>query len=483
MLFNSYLFVLCFLPVTLIGYFLINRASDTIANVFLLGMSLWFYGYFNPVYLWILGGSIVVNYLFSVLIRGDKASLSKWMTVLAVLFNIGLLFYFKYFDFFIENINRAFGTSFALRNILLPLGISFFTFQQISYIVDTYRGEASDYGFLEYAVFVSFFPQLIAGPIVLHGELIPQLRDKAKRIWNWENFSEGMMIFAIGLFKKVEIADTFGRVVDFGFSNTSTLTSLDILLVMLSYTFQIYFDFSAYSDMAVGIGKMFNFELPMNFNSPYKSATVTEFWKRWHITLTRFLRTYIYFPLGGSRKGQGRTYRNILIVFLISGLWHGANWTFVLWGLLHGIVNVVERMTMKAEPVKWRRTVHYGLTFLFLNVTWLLFRADSVSQWWKMLGRMLAFRGRGITISLDDTFFTVANHLANVLHHSISGTQIFGAVFPFFLLACFLICLKGKNVFAMKFQTNWKSLFITGILLLISILSFSRESAFIYFNF
>ena len=225
------------------------------------------------------------------------------------------------------------------------MGISFFTFQQVSYLVDSYRTqETRDYGFIEYTLFVLFFPQLIAGPIVLHKEMIPQFRNEHNRIFNSENFSRGMYIFAIGLFKKVLIADTFSQAVAIGYNNVENLSSLEALLVSFSYTFQIYFDFSGYCDMAIGISSMFNINLPQNFNSPYKSTSIIDFWNRWHMSLTRFLREYVYFPLGGSRKGKVRTYVNVMIVFLVSGIWHGANWTFIVWGIMHGVAQCLNRM-------------------------------------------------------------------------------------------------------------------------------------------
>ena len=335
MLFNSYIFVFLFLPLTLFGYYMFNRFRQyKLANLFLIGMSFWFYGYFNQSYLLIICGSIAGNFLISKILEwfSQKQNTRKIVLIIGICANAVVIFYFKYYDFFLENVNSIFRKSFELKNIVLPLGISFFTFQQISYLVDSYRGETKDYAFDEYALFVSFFPQLIAGPIVLHGEVIPQFRNRKNRRIIPENFSKGMYIFALGLFKKVIIADTFGKAVTYGYGTIETLSSLEALIVSLSYTFQLYFDFSGYCDMAIGIGNMFNIELPQNFNSPYKSVSITDFWSRWHMSLTRFLRTYIYIPLGGNRKGKVRTYINIMLVYLVSGLWHGANWTYLLWG-------------------------------------------------------------------------------------------------------------------------------------------------------
>lgn len=351
MLFNSYIFILFFLPFTLLGYYGLNYLKRyRIANLFLIGMSLGFYGYFNYKYLFIICGSILINYLLSrgILSLRNRQCAGKVLMVFGICIDAAVIFYFKYYDFFLENINAVFGKSFALKNILLPLGISFFTFQQISYLVDSYRGETKEYRFDEYALFVSFFPQLIAGPIVLHGEMIPQFKNLNNRRLIPPNFSKGMYLFALGLFKKVLIADTFGKAVALGFGDIGALSSMEAWIVSLSYTFQIYFDFSGYCDMAIGIGHLFNVELPANFNSPYKSSSITEFWGRWHMSLTRFLRTYIYIPLGGNRKGMARTCLNVMIVYLVSGIWHGANWTFVLWGLLHGALCCLNRFFAKS---------------------------------------------------------------------------------------------------------------------------------------
>lgn len=336
MLFNSYIFILAFLPLVFAGYFFLNKLKlYKVAQIEIIIASLYFYGYFNKSYLIIISGSIILNYCFSsFLLHFSESSVRKIVLGSSLVFNVGLLFYFKYWDFFVTNINGVFHSSYELRNIVLPLGISFYTIQQISYTVDSYRYETRGYSFLDYAQFVSFFPQLVAGPIVLHKEMIPQFKDAKNKEINAQNIAEGLHDLAIGLFKKVIIADTFGQAVAWGFSaeQLPTLTVMEAVIVMVSYTFQIYFDFSGYCDMATGIASFFNIKLPINFNSPYKSRSILEFWKRWHISLTRFLREYIYFPLGGSKNGMGKTYRNIMAVYLISGIWHGANWTFLVWG-------------------------------------------------------------------------------------------------------------------------------------------------------
>lgn len=306
MLFNSYIFVFLFLPICILGYFSLNHLGQKmLAQIFILCMSLWFYAYFNLKYLLIILVSIIGNYMFYLLLNKDGDRIGrKLFLFMALAMDIGILFYFKYYNFFLENINIMWKQDFALKTILLPLGISFFTFQQISFVIDAYKGEIPKYGFINYASFVTFFPQLIAGPIVTHDELIPQFMDESKKQFSWDNFAEGIYIFTFGLSKKVLLADTFGNAANWGFANAAGLDTTNAVLTMLSYTFQIYFDFSGYCDMAIGIGKMMNIDLPLNFNSPYKALTITEFWSRWHMTLTRFFTKYIYIPLGGNRGGQ-----------------------------------------------------------------------------------------------------------------------------------------------------------------------------------
>ena len=406
MLFNSYIFVLVFLPLCMIGYFGCSHfGKGTYGQVFLLGMSLWFYGYFHVEYLFIIVFSILCNYGFYVLLgRSSGSGRRKRLLAGALVLDVGILFYYKYFNFFLENVNGIFGRNFALTSILLPLGISFFTFQQLSFVIDAYKGEVPAYRFLDYACFVTYFPQLIAGPIVTHDELIPQFMDEERKRFRWDNFVRGIYLFVLGLSKKVLIADTFGNGVNWGFANIGELDSTNGFLVMLFYTIQIYFDFSGYCDMAVGLGRMMNLELPLNFHSPYRAASITEFWDRWHMTLTRFFTRYVYIPLGGSRKGTVRTCRNVMLVFLVSGLWHGADWTFVLWGACHGVCSVLTRLC-KGTLERIPQAVRWLGTFLFLNVTWVLFRADSIGDAARLLGKLLELDFGPVNGSLTAGFY------------------------------------------------------------------------------
>jgi alginate O-acetyltransferase complex protein AlgI len=487
MLFNSYIFVLLFLPLCLIGWFLLNSFGlYKVSSVFLLGMSLWFYGYFNIQYLPIIIASVLLNYTVHLLFSNvKKDTVRKLLLIVSVLFNLGALFYFKYYDFFFENVNALFGTSVVLKNLLLPLGISFFTFQQLSFVIDSYRGEVDQYSLLDYALFVTYFPQLIAGPIVTHDELIPQLTDKAKRVINWDNFSKGLFLFVLGLSKKVILADTFGNAANWGFSNIDNLNSVSAMLSALSYTIQIYFDFSGYCDMATGVAKMMNIDLPWNFNSPYKSLTITEFWERWHMTLTRFFTRYIYIPLGGNRKGKFRMYLNTLIVFLISGLWHGANWTFVLWGGLHGVFVVITKAFKKFFN-KLHPALNWIITFNFVNDAWIFFRADSISDAFQIL-RCIAHMDFG-AIPYDFTqYFALPEFeffFNKILRFNLLGHYEYAYLVIFLLIAFWLIlgvpnALESTN----KFSPSLSKSFVIVFLLVWCIFSFSGVSTFLYFNF
>lgn len=487
MLFNSYIFILVFLPVCLAGYFLLNHFhKETLAQVFLLGMSLWFYGYFHPSYLILILFSICLNYLLSLGIRKSRGLwMGKALLIAAVAANLGILFYFKYYNFFLETVATLLHTELTLRTILLPLGISFFTFQQLSFVVDTYRGEVQPHGFLQYACFVTYFPQLIAGPIVTHDELIPQFLDPQKKHFQWDNFASGLFMFALGLGKKVLLADVFGHAASWGFSYVDQLDTTNALMTSLAYTFQIYFDFSGYCDMAVGIGRMMNIDLPDNFDSPYKALTITEFWQRWHKTLTRFFTRYLYIPLGGNRRGTVRTYVNVMIVFLASGLWHGANNTFILWGALHGLFSVVTR-----HWKRWFQNLHPALswliTFSFLNLTWILFRANSVWEAFVFLKRLLSMEFGPIhpqilsAFQLPEWTYLIQNIPALEILTFHPGLLLGG----YFALALFLVLgVRNAREHMLTFRPTLANLLTTVVLLVWSVLSFSGVSIFLYYNF
>lgn len=484
MLFNSYIFVLFFLPVCLLGYFGLNHFRFFKASqLFLLLMSLWFYAYFNTNYLAIILVSIAVNYSFNLLFQKLRQDLWRKITLAgALVFNVGILFYFKYFDFFMVNFSAVIGADYTLKNILLPLGISFFTFQQLSYVIDCYHGKVPEYDFLQYASFVVYFPQLIAGPIVTHDELVPQFNDESKKYFNWDNMAQGLYIFALGLGKKVLLADTFGNAANWAFSNVDLLDSTNATLGMLAYTIQIYFDFSGYCDMAIGIGKMMNIDLPLNFDSPYKAVTIGDFWSRWHKTLTRFFTKYIYIPLGGSRRGMLRTCMNTMVVFLVSGIWHGANWTFILWGCLHGIAMVLYKVFKKYVD-KWPKVLNGLITFAFVNIAWVLFRADSLGQAFDFLSRVFALDFGAVDAGILGAFESV--EIVYVLSQVFSTEMVSKILFLGYFVVAFAIILLSRNAYEKmcSFKPGFVSMAVSSILMVWCIFSFAGISTFLYFNF
>ena len=393
-------------------------------------------------------------------IKTNKKSFSKKsILIFGIVCNIALLGYFKYADFFIENFNFAIGTNVNLLHLVLPLAISFFTFQQVAYLVDSYRGETKEYDFLNYALFVTFFPQLIAGPIVHHKEMMPQFANNRNMVKNYRNIALGLFIFSIGLFKKVVIADTFAVWVTQGFDIAVTLNLFEAWATSLSYTFQLYFDFSGYTDMAIGISLLFNIKLPINFNSPYKATNIQDFWRRWHITLSRFLRDYIYIPLGGNKKGSFRTYSNLLATFVIGGFWHGAGWTFLFWGFLHGIALVIHRLWSNLGFKMWTWLAWF-ITFNFVNIAWVFFRAKEWEDAVKVLGGMFG----------SYTFL-------------INFTEEKYKLVIFILIGFILVFLKNSSQIQKSFKTNLKMLFLLIIMFSYSIMSLNKVSEFLYFNF
>ena len=398
MLFNSYVFLFAFLPATLAGFFLLgSRQVYRGALAWLVCCSLFFYGWWNPKYLALILASIFVNFSLGILLS-RRGSLRGALLLVGVAFNLGLLAYFKYANFFVDSVNHLLGASYHLDTILLPLAISFFTFQQIAYLVDAYRGESEEHSFLHYALFVTFFPQLIAGPIVHHGEMLPQFADRKIFRPDYRNLAVGITIFTFGLFKKVVMADGVALFATpiFGAAEAGVgLSTYEAWCGALAYTLQIYFDFSGYSDMAIGLGRMFGIRLPLNFHSPLKSTNLIEFWRRWHMTLSRFLRDYLYIPLGGNRHGNARRYVNLLTTMVLGGLWHGASWTFVVWGTAHGVglaLNHAWRESL-GKSVGAARFWAPPLTFVFIVVTYVVFRAETFGGALDVIGPMFDFTG------------------------------------------------------------------------------------------
>lgn len=466
MLFNSYLFIFAFLPIMLIGYFWLLRQRLILGSkVWLVGGSLFFYGYWNIVYVPLLLGSILVNFFVGSALSNTypmRITKKKLLTV-GIIFNIGLLAYFKYTDFLLDNFNGIFGSDIPLPHIILPLGISFFTFTQIAFLVDAYREKVKEYDLLNYMLFVTYFPHLLAGPILHHAEMMPQFISRWNWTVKWRNSAVGLFLFSIGLFKKVVIADTLAEWANTGFDAATTLNLFEAWATSLSYSLQLYFDFSGYTDMAIGISLMFNIRLPINFNSPYKAKNIQDFWRRWHITLSRFLRDYIYIPLGGNKVGRYRNYGNLFTVFLIGGLWHGASWMFVIWGALHGIAIVIHRIWRDFGFKMWG-WLGWLITFNFVNAAWVFFRAKDFSSAEKVLSGMVGLSG---VVSFDklDGFLT-SNDLRLII-----------AVFVFTVL------MKNSFEWSQKLQATKKFVFVTTIILIYGIVSLSNVSEFLYFQF
>jgi D-alanyl-lipoteichoic acid acyltransferase DltB (MBOAT superfamily) len=499
MLFNSSEFIFIFLPVSFFVYFyLLHKRLIIAAKGCLVFASLFFYSWWNVNYLPIILSSMLFNYLIgnSLNENFNKVRIHKRsLLIFGVIVNIALLCFFKYSDFLIENFNIAFNGSISLLNLTLPLAISFFTFQQIAYLVDSFRGETSEYDFLNYALFVTFFPQLIAGPIVHHAEMMPQFSSRWNLIKNYKNIATGLFIFSIGLFKKVVIADTFAQWATDGFDSAPVLNFFEAWGTSLSYTFQLYFDFSGYTDMAIGAALLFNIKLPINFNSPYKSLDIQDFWRRWHITLSRFLRDYVYIPLGGNRKGVFRIYTNILLTFIIGGFWHGAGWTFVFWGLLHGLALVIYSIWNKIGYTL-PKVLAWFITFNFVNIAWVFFRAKDWEHALIVLKGMAGLSGIVIMESREQllSFLSYFGFVSfgEVTQHIDGGSSVLN-----FILIGFLITLLLKNTmeitniipssgrFILKFNFKWA--FVFAVFIFVDFLNMffghTSSSEFLYFNF
>lgn len=386
-----------------------------------------------------------------------------------MLFNLGLLGYFKYTDFFIENINALFATSFLLKNILLPLGISFFTFQQTAFVVDCFNRKGRLPSFLDYCNFVTFFPQLIAGPIVLPEEMLPQFASEENRRVKYKNLVDGLFIFGLGLVKKVLIADSIAVFANAGFGlQVEHFTMAEAWLISISYTMQLYFDFSGYCDMAIGIGRMFNINLPLNFNAPYRAVNFQDFWRRWHMTLNRFLTQYVYIPLGGSRVKERQVFLNIFLVFFISGIWHGAGWTFIIWGILHGVGVMICRR-WKNTGGKMPSWLGMFVTFFFVNILWVLFRADTLHQAWVIIRSMFD----NLNLTLTPVF---TSHLPSILPNMTNMLILFGAIF---------LSVFGPTAY--ELMTEFRHYKIKSVMtvccLIVGVLFLSRVVTFLYFNF
>lgn len=492
MLFNSYVFIFLFLPATVLLFHLLRRIGIARGAIFSLVMaSFIFYAWWSFKYLFLLLGLMAVDFFIARQILAWRASHrghAKALVVTGLIINLSALGYYKYANFFVDNVNALFGLDLFLATIVLPIGISFFTFQKVAFLVDLYQHKITKFNLLDYALFVTFFPQLIAGPIVHHSEVIPQFARLGKV--PFKDIVLGITIFIIGLSKKVLLADNAALYVSPQFDAVFNGAHLDLLAAwstMLAYTAQIYFDFSAYSDMAIGIGLLFGIRLPVNFDSPYKSLGIIEFWRRWHITLSRFLRDYLYIQLGGNRKGQSRRYLNLYMTMVLGGIWHGAGWTFLIWGALHGIYLIINhgwhailRMFSLEKAANSRPFIFFSwlVTFLAVILAWVFFRAPNLDTALDILQSMLGLYGMGevknpldwaVPLGILLLAFFLPNTQQITSYVGPKGT--YGAHLP--KRAARVLCWKPSYPWALY----------TGILLALCLMSLSQVSEFIYFQF
>ncbi|MDJ0659222.1 MAG: MBOAT family protein [Crocosphaera sp.] len=503
MLFNSTIFILGFLPLTLLGFWGLSQLRLTQGvTIWLLISSLFFYSYWNifsPAgqgqtieYIFLIILSLVINYIIGTEIAHSKQSSNraKFFLIVGTILNLGVIVYYKYANFFLNSINSLFSSNYQIENLILPLGISFYTFTQIAYLVDAYRGELKkeNYNLPTYGLFILFFPQLIAGPILRHDELIPQLRSLKNKIFSPKNLALGLIFFTIGLSKKVIIADTLSPWVATIFNHTSSLTFLEAWVGAISYTLQLYFDFSGYSDMAIGLGYMFNIVLPINFNSPYKATSISDFWRRWHITLSNFLRDYLYIPLGGSRRGEIRRYANLIITMLLGGLWHGAGWTFVIWGGLHGLYLSINHGWRKLN-ISLPQWLGWMITLLAVIFSWVMFRAQSLSDATEMVQAMIGMKGIIIPGEVQGklgflTNFGLELNSWNKFTYlpSFNDSKALSFVILFLLMIGVLKLPNSQEIVEkVKFYPFWA--FPLGLLATYCLLSLNRVSEFLYFQF
>ncbi len=518
MLFDSYIFIFAFLPITLGIYFLLTSYNffKTAIN-WLIFASLFFYAWWNPKYLVLIILSIMVNYYIGLFII--KYYARKKMRALALylglIFNLGLIVFYKYTNFFVENLNY-FGADINVPPIILPLAISFFTFQQIAYLVDVNRGYAKKYRFSDYCLFVTFFPQLIAGPIVQHNQIISQFGNLSNLQFSSKSISVGFTIFLLGLVKKVGLADYVAVYANTVFDSATKgiiLSFWESWFGAFAYSVQLYFDFSGYSDMAVGLGLMFGIKLPANFNSPYKAVNIIDFWRRWHITLSTFLRDYLYIPLGGNKYGAFKRYINIFITMVIGGLWHGANWTFVVWGGMHGFFIIINHfwrgLTSKYLILFWAKNkklniLYQMITFLAVVSAWVLFKAENIKVAISILRSMYLFNGlsfpnsllRNIEI-LKSLGLETRGMFYNGLADWYNGVLMIGVLILIvlktpntleimrrFYPSDYQVSTEVKgNIISSVWYPSKKWAFITSLLFLVAIMLISEENEFLYFQF
>lgn len=487
MLFNSLEYILLFLPLTIVIYFILNhRGQASTARVWLLLCSLYYYSYWNIAYLPLLLGSILVNFGLGWALNNPGGMLKKVprLAILwcGILFNVGLLGYFKYTDFFISTINSTFDARIGLMEIALPLGISYFTFIQISFLTAVYRGLSKETNILNYGLYVSFFPQVMSGPIVYHGEMMPQFTDPNNRRINYDNIMKGVLIFSIGLFKKTVIADNLALWAVQGFDQAQSLNFFEAWFTSLSYTFQLYNDFSGYIDMANGVALMLNIHLPLNFNSPYKATSIQDYWRRFHITLIRFLRDHVYIPLGGSKRGNFRIYLNIVIIFIIAGVWHGTLISYILWGLLSSAAMIIHRIWSRSG-MRLNKYLAWFVTFNFVNFANLVFRSTSLRDTGKILRGMLGMNGIMLSEKLSGIPVLNASGISfGKWLNNIGGDKFY---LIYFIVGAALIAFLGKNAreLSEQMKPNLKWALFTALVLSVGLIHMTQVRVFLYYNY
>lgn len=473
MIFSSYTFIFIFLPIVFTVYFLAQRfAGDKPAKIWLVAASLYFYAHGNILFLPLLAGTLVFNYAVIKLLRKnrEKRVVAALLTALAVLENLGLLFYFKYMNFFITNVNYVFGTNYILYNIVLPIGISFYTFQILAHVIDTYRGEGSDSTFLEFSVFVTFFPQLIVGPIVRHDYMMEQIRSEKIRQIDTANIMRGIMYFSVGCAKKILIADPLITHAQTFYNVMGNGNFFEAWGAVFAYTFAYYFDFSGYIDMALGLGMFFNIRLPENFNSPYKARNFADFWRRWNITVSNFFYDYIFRRIFRFGDGVPKLVLATMITFIVSGLWHGASWHFVFWGVANGmLVSLANIMTLKRRKLPF--PLAWALTFFFVLVTRVLFDANGMTQAFNVYRSMFDIRPAlsGFRAFLDSGLMYISQNLYEI----------------FLIIAGACICFFAPNTREMfsEPRPRWYHAVFAGALFTMSLFFMGRVSNFLYFQF
>ena len=513
MLFNSYEFLLIFLPLTVVVFFALSAWGQFRAAAASLALaSIIFYGYWSPAYILLLLASITANFLTGQAILQYRAShrltSAKRVLTIAVIANLCAIGYFKYANFFIDSVNHLAQIDMAVARVVLPIGISFFTFTQIAYLVDTYQGKVRETDVIHYVLFVTYFPHLIAGPVLHHAEMMPQFARAETYRFRLDNFQIGSAFFLIGLFKKVVLADGIQPYVGpvFEADPGYHLSALEAWGGVLAYTLQIYFDFSGYSDMAIGLAKLFNVDLPLNFNSPYKATSITDFWRRWHMTLSRFLRDYLYIPLGGNRKGPLTRYLNLMITMLLGGLWHGAGWTFVIWGGVHGLYLSVhhgwtairKRVSGPTRPTLLGRGFAVLTTFFFVVIAWVFFRATNLDAALRILSGMFSLNEAVLPAQWQPAMNAWLPSLVGAVHFSnldaFGGTRQLTWIAALLALAwCFpnsqtiMRQLQNSGAFAVAWrgELGWFSLgFMAVVVGFLAVINGTRGvSEFIYFNF